>query len=100
MAKIIDPDDLNIGTELTINTGAKTFTLNAAGNLVAKDGVTGNALWAKFVDLWATGTTYKPFPFPMNVLDARSGQYEFGVDPQGTYNGWKPANDATRPMIS
>ena len=99
MAKIIDPDDLNVGTEITINTGAKTFTLVEAGNLVAKDGVTGNALWAKFVDLWATGTTYKPYPFPMNVLDARSGQYEFGVDPQGAYNGWKPANDTTRQMI-
>jgi hypothetical protein len=35
----------------------------------------------------------------MNVLDARSGQYEFGVDPQGTYNGWKPADDTTRQMI-
>lgn len=99
MAKLIDPDDLNVGTEITIDTSAKTFTLVEAGNLVAKDGVTGNALWAKFVDLWATGTTYKPYPFPMNVLDARSGQYEFGVDPQGTYNGWKPANDTTRQMI-
>lgn len=99
MAKITDPDDLNVGTEITIDTSAKTFTLVEAGNLVAKDGVTGNALWAKFVDLWATGTTYKPYPFPMNVLDARSGQYEFGVDPQGTYNGWKPANDTTRQMI-
>ena len=99
MAKITDPDDLNVGTELTINTGAKTFTLNAAGNLVAKDGVTLNAIWAKFIDLWATGTTYKPFPFPMNVLDARSGQYIFGQDPGGEYNGWKPATDATRQML-
>lgn len=98
MAKITDPDDLNVGTELTINTGAKTFTLNVAGNLVAKDGVTGNALWAKFVDLWTTAT-YQPYPFPMNVLDARSGQYIFGQDPGGNYNGWKPADDATRQMI-
>jgi hypothetical protein len=98
MAKIIDPDDLNVGTELTIDTGAKTFTLNVAGNLVAKDGVTLNALWAKFVDLW-TSSTYQPFPFPMNVLDARSGQYIFGQDPGGSFNGWKPANDATRQML-
>jgi hypothetical protein len=97
--KITDPDSLNVGTEITIDTSAKTFTLIEAGNLVAKDGVTGNALWAKFVDLWATGTTYKPYPFPMNILDARSGQYEFGVDPQGSYNGWKPANDSTRQKI-
>lgn len=98
MAKLTDPDDLNVGTELTVNTGAKTFTLNVAGNLVAKDGVTGNALWAKFVDLW-TSSTYQPYPFPMNVLDARSGQFIFGQDPGGSFNGWKPADDATRQMV-
>jgi hypothetical protein len=98
MAKITDPDSLVVGTEITFDLGAKTFTLVEAGNLVAKDGVTGNALWAKFVDLWTT-STYQPYPFPMNVLDARSGQYIFGQDPGGTYNGWKPANDATRQMI-
>jgi hypothetical protein len=98
MAKITDPDDLNVGTELSLDTSAKTFTLNVAGNLVAKDGVTLNALWAKFIDLWNTGT-YQPYDFPMNVFDARSGQYVFGQDPGGAYNGWKPANDATRQML-
>jgi hypothetical protein len=98
MAKLTDPDDLNVGTELTINTGAKTFTLNVAGGLVAKDGVTLNALWAKFIDLWNT-STYQPYDFPMNVFDARSGQYVFGQDPGGAFNGWKPANDATRQML-
>lgn len=98
MAKITDPDDLNVGTEITFNLGAKTFTLVDAGNLDPKDGVTGNAIWAKFVDLWTT-STYQPYPFPMNVLDARSGQYIFGQDPGGTYNGWKPADDTTRQMI-
>lgn len=98
MPKIIDPDDLNVGTEITFNLPARTFTLVAAGNLVAKDGVTGNALWAKFVDLW-TLSTYQPYPFPMNILDARSGQYIFGQDPGGTFNGWKPADDTTRQMI-
>lgn len=98
MAKIIDPDDLNVGTEITFNLGAKTFTLVDAGNLDPKEGVTGNALWAKFVDLWTTDT-YQPYPFPMNVLDARSGQYIFGQDPGGSYNGWKPADDTTRQMI-
>jgi hypothetical protein len=96
--KITDPDDLNVGTEITFDLPNKTFTLVAAGNLVAKDGVTGNAIWAKFIDLWNT-TTYQPYPFPMNVLDARSGQYIFGQDPGGSYNGWKPATDATRQMI-
>lgn len=98
MAKITDPDSLNVGTEITFDFPARTFTLVAAGNLNAKDGVTGNAIWAKFIDLWATAP-YQPYPVPMNVLDARSGQYIFGQDPGGTFNGWKPANDATRQMI-
>ena len=105
--KIIDPDDLvvsstvgNLGVDgnIWLDTSAKTFQLAAYGSLVAKDGVTGNALWAKFVDLWTT-TTYQPFSFPMNVLDAKSGQYIFGQDPGGTYNGWKPQGDTTRQMI-
>ena len=83
MAMIQDPDLLNIGTEITINTGARTFTLVEAGNLVAKDGVDMNALWSFFVDKWATAT-YKPYPFPMNKVDNRSGQYIFGRDPGGT----------------
>jgi len=95
MAMITDPDDLSVGTEITFDLPNKTFTLVAAGNLVAKDGVDMNALWSKFVDLWNTAT-YQPYPFPMNKIDNRSGQYVFGRDPGGNYNGWKPANDTTR----
>ncbi len=98
MAMITDPDLLAVGTEITLDTSARTFTLVAAGDLVAKDGVDANALWSFFVDIWATAT-YKPYPFPMNKIDNRSGQYVFGRDPGGNYNGWKPANDTTRQMI-
>jgi hypothetical protein len=107
MAKIIDPDDLivsssegNLGVDgnIWLDTTNKTFELAPYGSLVAKDGVTGNAIWAKFVDLW-TSSSYQPFPFPMNILDARSGQYIFGQDPGGSYNGWKPEGDVTRQMI-
>lgn len=98
MAKITSRALLNVGTELTIDESARTFTLNVAGNLVAKDGVTIQALYSKFSDLWATAT-YQDSPFPMNALDALSGQYYFGVDAGGNYNGWKPANDATRNML-
>lgn len=97
MPKIIDPDDLNVGTEITIDTAARTFTLVAAGNLVAKDGVTLQALYSKFVDLWTT-STYNVFPFPMYTIDAKSGQYVFGFD-GSTYNGWRPSNDVTRQML-
>lgn len=98
MAMITDPDLMTVGTEITIDTSARTFTLIEAGNLVAKDGVDMNALWSFFVDLWAT-STYQPYPFPMNKIDNRSGQYIFGRDPGGNYNGWKPANNATRQML-
>jgi len=107
MGKITDPDDLivsstelNLGIDgnIWLNTTNNTFKLAPFGSLIAKDGVTGNAIWAKFVDLWTT-STYQPYTFPMNVLDAKSGQYIFGQDPGGTYNGWKPEGNITRQMI-
>ena len=94
MAKITSPSQLNVGVELTLNTTANTFTLNVAGNYVAKDGVTLQALYSKFVQLWET-TTYNKFEFPMYTIDALSGQFQFGTDGQ-TFSGWKPSNDATR----
>ena len=97
MAKITNKSQLNVGTELTIDTTASTFTLNVAGNLVAKDGVTLQALYSKFVDLW-TSSTYNKFEFPMYAIDALSGQFQFGTDGQ-TFSGWKPADDATRQML-
>jgi len=97
MAKITSKGQLNVGTELTIDETLKTFTLNVAGNLVAKDGVTIQALYSKFVDLWATAA-YQDSPFPMYAIDALSGQFQFGSD-GSTYSGWKPANDTTRQML-
>lgn len=97
MAKITSRSGLVVGTELTINEAAKTFTLNVAGNLVAKDGVTLQALYSKFVELWATAS-YQDSPFPMYAIDALSGQFQFGTD-GSRFNGWKPATDATRQML-
>lgn len=97
MAKITTRAGLNVGTELTVDETGKTFTLNVAGSLIAKDGVTLQALYSKFVELWAT-STYQDSPFPMYAIDALSGQFQFGTD-GATYNGWKPATDATRQML-
>lgn len=97
MAKITDGDDLNVGTEITIDTTAKTFTLLEAGNLVYKDGVTLQALYSKFIKLWET-STYNQFPFPMYAIDAKSGQFQFGTD-GSSFSGWKPANDTTRQAL-
>ena len=93
MAKITDPDLLVVGTELTIDTSGKTITLNAAGNLVAKDGVSLQALYSKLIELWTT-STYNKFPFPLYTIDSRSGQFQWGTD-GASYNGWKLANDAS-----
>ena len=104
MAMINDPDSLVVGVNITLNTAARTFDFIASADgsttngLIAKDGVDMNALWSKFIDLWATAT-YKPYPFPMNKIDNRSGQYILGRDPGGNYNGWKPGTDASRNMI-
>ena len=97
MAKITTRAGLNVGTELTIDETAKTFTLNVAGALVAKDGATLQALYSKFVELWATAP-YQDSPFPMYAIDALSGQFQFGTD-GATFSGWKPATDATRQML-
>lgn len=97
MPKITARAQINVGTELTIDEAAKTFTLNVAGNLLAKDGVTLQALYSKLVELWAT-VTYQDSPFPMYTIDALSGQFQFGTD-GSTFSGWKPATDATRQML-
>lgn len=97
MAKITSRAGLTVGTELTVDETLKTFTLNVAGNLIAKDGVTLQALYSKFVELWAT-VTYQDSPFPMYAIDALSGQFQFGTD-GSTFSGWKPATDATRQML-
>jgi hypothetical protein len=86
MAKITNKSGLNIGTELTVDTTARTITLNIAGNLVAKDGVAWQALYSKLIALWQT-STYNEHPFPFYTIDALSGQFNIGFD--GTrYNTW------------
>jgi len=97
MAKIVSKSSLNVGTELTLNEAGRTITLNEAGNLVAKDGVTWQALYSKLVDLWAT-STYQDSPFPAYAIDALSGQFQIGTD-GATFSGWTFANDASRNML-
>lgn len=97
MAKITSKSQLNVGTEIIVNEPAKTITLVAAGNLVAKDGVTLQAVYSKLVDLWATAT-YQDSPFPMYAIDALSGQFQIGTD-GATYSGWNWADATTRNML-
>ena len=103
MAKLTSRTQLIVGTNLTITEATKTFTLIASadgtttGGLIAKDGVTIQALYSKFADLWTTATN-QVSPFPMYAIDALSGQFQFGTD-GSRYNGWKPADDQTRQML-
>lgn len=89
MAIITDPDFLNQGTEITINTTTRLITLNLAGNLSA-DGVTLQALYSFLKEEWKNDATKIPFPFPMVAITPE--QFEFVAD-------WVPANDATRKLI-
>lgn len=97
MAKITSKAHLNVGVELTIDEPGRIITLNAAGNLVAKDGVTFQAIYSKCVDLWAT-STYQDSPFPFYAIDNLSGQYQIGTD-GSTFSGWTFANATVRNMI-
>lgn len=100
MAKITAQSDLIVGTNLTIDEPTRTITLNAGGSLVAKDGVTLQALYSKLVSLWAT-STYQDSPFPMYAIDALSGQFQIGTD-GATFSGWKFSDadsNATRNML-
>lgn len=75
---ITDPDSLNQGTEVTINTSAKTIKLNVAGNLDA-NGVTLKCLYSFLKEEWKNSSTLIKFPFPMTPITDE--QFEF-------YNGW------------
>jgi hypothetical protein len=100
MAKITSKSQLSVGTELTIDEPNRIITLHATGNLVAKDGVTWQALYSKFVDLWST-STYQDSPFPFYAIDALSGQFQIGTD-GSTFSGWTFNNsdsNATRNML-
>jgi hypothetical protein len=89
MAIITDPDDLNQGTEVTINTGTKRITLNEAGNL-SEDGVTLKALYSFLKEEWKSDPNLIKFPFPM--VPITDEQFEF-------VNGWDLSNDPSRHLI-
>ena len=103
MAKLTSKSQLVVGTNLVIDETAKTIQLLASADgsttngLIAKDGVTWQALYSKLVDLWAT-STYQDSPFPAYAIDALSGQFQVGTD-GSTYSGWTFDADATRQML-
>lgn len=89
LTPIIDPDDLNQGIEVTINTTARTIALNVAGNL-DNNGVTLQALYSFCKEEWRTDAALIKFPFPITAITPE--QFEW-------IENWKPADDATRRLI-
>ena len=92
MVLITDPDNIRQGSEITINTGLRTFTLTTAGspNNLTNDGVTLQALYSFFKEEWKDDATLIPHPFPMSAITPE--QFEFLSD-------WEPADDTTRKLI-
>lgn len=103
MAKLTSKSQLVVGTNLVIDETLKTIQLVASADgsttngLIAKDGVTWQALYSKLVDLWSTAS-YQDSPFPVYAIDALSGQFQSGTD-GSTYSGWKFDSDTTRQML-
>lgn len=95
MAKVVDPDQLNQGTEVVIDTGAKTVQLLVAGNLDdsapgQSSGVALQCLYSFLKEEWLSDTALNKFKFPLKAI------YEAKFIWQ---NGWEPADDQTRDLI-
>ena len=85
MAKIVDPDQLNQGTEVEFLTGSLQIKLNTAGNL-SSDGVSLQTLYSFIKEEWKNDDNLIKFPFPM--VSITTEQFEF-------INGWDLSGSAT-----
>lgn len=92
MAKIIDPDDLNQGTEVVISTAAKTIQFLVAGNL-SNDGVAIQCAYSFFKEEWRSDSALIKYPFPMKPIDGPSGT-QFNL-----IEGWNWADTTTTGLI-
>jgi hypothetical protein len=88
MPLLNDPDSLNQGIEITLDTTAKTITLNIAGNL-SNDGVTGQCLYSFLKEEWKNDASLPPIDFPMS---ARHEEFEF-------VENWKLIDDTSRNLL-
>ena len=92
MAKLVDPDDLNQGTEITITPGTSgTIQLNpGSGNLIYADGVTGQCVYSFLKEEWKTDDNLIKFPFPMIAITEE--QFEL-------IDSWNWADQTTKNTI-
>jgi hypothetical protein len=89
MALITDPDSLNQGVEVTIDTATKKILLSIAGNLTT-DGVTLQALYSFLKEEWKDDASLIQFPFPLLAITSK--QFEL-------INGWDFEDLATKQLI-
>jgi hypothetical protein len=102
MAKIVDPDSLNIiidaaGTseEVRVNTTTKTIELRVLGALDdnspgSTSGVTMQALYSFLKEEWQTQAALNKFRFPLKSFTKNEFQW---------INGWAPENAQTRQLV-
>lgn len=95
MAKIVDPDQLNQGTEVDYTTSTKQVALNIAGNLDdnspgKSSGVAHQALYSHAKEEWLTDATLQPVRFPF--LPIFEAKFDW-------INDWQPADQQTRDLI-
>jgi len=89
MAKIVDPDNLNQGTEVIINSTAKTITLQKAGFL-SDDGVSLKTLYSFIKEEWRYDASLIPILFPFTPITDE--QFEL-------INGWDFADSTSELLI-
>jgi len=95
MAKIVDPDALNRGTEIIFDTVNKTIQLVPTGNLkdtspATESGVTLQAVYSKCKELWKAEADLNKLRFPFEAITAVK---------MDLVNGWDWADDTTRRLI-
>lgn len=89
MAVIIDPDNLNQNTEVSIITSSLTISLQIAGNL-STDGVTLQCLYSFLKEEWKIDSNLIKFPFPMGAITEE--KFEL-------ISGWDFADTTTKQLI-
>ena len=89
MALIVDPDDLNQGTEIVIDVSTKTIQLVTSGNL-SDDGVTVQAFYSFLKEEWIIDPILIAYDFPLVAITPEQIEFQ---------DGWLPADDSTRNLL-
>jgi len=92
MPKIVDPDNLVVGTNFILDTTAKTIELVVAGAL-STDGVTGQAVVNKVKEIWRSDDTKRKFDIPFRDGTLTTDNFAELI------NGWNWKNTTTRKLL-